>query len=289
MKTTLKISQRVFILFFRDRATIFYTLLGSIIMLVVYLLFLNGAFFSDEDLLAMPTLINIQNNWLMAGLVCITSFSAAFTALSQLPTDRREKIFDDFVVAPIQRSQIVSGYIIGATLTAFTMSLFTVLFSYLFLLIENGTIPDFTDSLLIVALTFLNTFVSSALAFFFASGKSSPRSYGSLSSVLLTLIGFFAGVYIPYGGLGKGVQMITSLLPISHTTGLMRQVFTRESLLEVAVSAKAGFLQEFRLYFGIDTQLVGFDLKPWMSISYVLFLSVLFFYMGIQRMTKNRE
>lgn len=65
-------------------------------MIAVYLFFLDKAFFSEEQLQLVPELAAIQDSWLMAGIAMITSFSASFTALSQMPVDQRTRAFDDF-------------------------------------------------------------------------------------------------------------------------------------------------------------------------------------------------
>ena len=137
MKAINRIAKRIFTLFFRDRSAIFYTFLATGIMIAVYLFFLDKAFFSEEQLQLVPELAAIQDSWLMAGIAMITSFSASFTALSQMPVDQRTKAFDDFLVAPIRRGQIVAGYILGSTATAFVISLGTVALTHVYLAIKK--------------------------------------------------------------------------------------------------------------------------------------------------------
>ncbi len=288
MKATTRIAKRVFKLFFRDKSAIFFTLLASIILLTIYLLFLNRAFFSENQMAMMPDLIYFQNAWLMAGLAVVTAFSASFTALAQMPVDRGSKVFDDFQVAPVRRSQIVAGYILGSTFTAFVMSLATIAFTYVYLLIQNTPLPSVQHTLLIVTAVLLTTLGSSGLAFLFASGRNSVRSYSSVSSLMLTLIGFFAGAYIPFGTLGKSVQTFMSWLPFSHMASLARKFFLADVIKGMPIPP--GFdMADFRLGFGVDLEMAGKTVSPWLSAGFILLWALLFFGIGLFRIRKEQD
>ncbi len=288
MKAVNRIAKRIFTLFFRDRSAIFYTFLATGIMIAVYLFFLDKAFFSAEQLQLVPELAAIQDSWLMAGIAMITSFSASFTALSQMPVDQRTRAFDDFLVAPIRRGQIVAGYILGSTATAFVISLGTVALTYVYLAIKKLQLPGIQSTLLIAGITLLTTLVASGIAFFVASGKNSIRSYGSISSIMLTLIGFFAGAYIPYGALGKTVQTLMSWLPTGHAVGLMRQQYLRDMLQGMNLPSEFD-LPAFRVYFGIDIEMLGKVVNPWASVAIILIWALIMFGLGIFRIQKQKE
>lgn len=288
MKAVNRIAKRIFTLFFRDRSAIFYTFLATGIMIAVYLFFLDKAFFSEEQLQLVPELAAIQDSWLMAGIAMITSFSASFTALSQMPVDQRTRAFDDFLVAPIRRGQIVAGYILGSTATAFVISLGTVALTYVYLAIKKLQLPGIQSTLSIVGITLLTTLVASGIAFFVASGKNSIRSYGSISSIMLTLIGFFAGAYIPYGALGKTVQTLMSWLPTGHAVGLMRQQYLRDMLQGMNLPSEFD-LPAFRVYFGIDIEMLGKVVNPWASVAIILIWALIMFGLGIFRIQKQKE
>ena len=288
MKATTRIAKRVFKLFFRDKTAIFFTLLASIILLTIYLLFLNRAFFSDEQMAMMPDLVFFQSSWLMAGLAVVTAFSASFTALAQMPVDRKSKAFDDFQVAPIRRSQIVAGYILGSTFTAFVMSLATIAFTYGYLLIQKTTLPSPQNTLLIIAATLLTTLVSSGLAFLFASGRNSVRSYGSISSLMLTLIGFFAGAYIPFGTLGNSVRAFMSWLPFSHMASLVRKFYLADVIKAMNIPSQFD-MADFRIKFGVDLEMLGKTVSPWLSAGLILLWALLFFGIGLFRIRKEQD
>jgi multidrug/hemolysin transport system permease protein len=287
MKATTRIAKRVFKLFFRDKSAIFFTLLASIILLTIYLLFLNRAFFSEKQMEMIPDLDHFQYSWLMAGLAVITAFSSSFTGLAQMPVDRRTKAFDDFQVAPVRRSQIVAGYILGGAFTAFVMSLATIAFTYVFLLIRKTPLPSVKNTLLIIGATLLTTLVSSGLAFLFASGRNSMRSYGSVSSLMLTLIGFFAGAYIPYGVLGKSVQTFMTWLPFSHMASLARKFYVEDVFKRMIIPSEDK--AAFRLVFGVDLEMLGKTVSPWFSVGFILLWALLFFGIGLFRIRKEQE
>ena len=288
MKATTRIAKRVFRLFFRDKSAIFFTLLASIILLTIHLLFLNRVSFSDDQLKMMPDLAHFQNAWLMAGLAVITAFSASFTGLAQMPVDRKSKAFDDFQIAPVRRSQIVAGYILGGTFTAFVMSLATIAFTYIFLLIRKTSLPSVQNTLLIVGAIMLTTFISSGLAFLFASGRNSVRSYGSVSSLMLTLIGFFAGAYIPFGVLGKSVRTFMSWLPFSHMASLTRKFYLADVINRMTIPAQFD-MTKYRIIFGVDLEMLDKTVSPWLSAGFILLWALLFFGIGLFRIRKEQD
>ncbi|HPL82010.1 MAG TPA: ABC transporter permease [Anaerolineaceae bacterium] len=288
MKATTRIANRVFKLFFRDKSAIFFTLLASIILLTIHLVFLNRASFSDEQMKMMPDLVHFQNTWLTAGLAVITAFSASFTGLAQMPVDRKTRAFDDFQVAPVRRSQIVAGYILGSTFTAFVMSLATIAFTYIFLVVRKSPLPGIQNTLLIVVAVLLTTLVSSGLAFLFASGRNSVRSYGSVSSLMLTLIGFFAGAYIPFGVLGKSVQTIMSWLPFSHMASLARKFYMADAIKSMSIPAQFD-IANLRFIFGVDLEMLGKQVSPWLSAGFILLWALLFFGIGLFRIRKEQD
>ncbi|HQN69592.1 MAG TPA: hypothetical protein PLW19_07080, partial [Anaerolineaceae bacterium] len=125
-------------------------------------------------------------------------------------------------------------------------------------------------------------------AFFVASGKNSIRSYGSISSIMLTLIGFFAGVYLPYGALGNTVQTLMSWLPTGHAVGLMRQQYLRDMLQGMNLPSEFD-LPAFRVYFGIDIEMLGKVVNPWASVAIILIWALIMFGLGIFRIQKQKE
>lgn len=289
MKSTLNLAKRVILIFFRDKSNVFYSLLGSIIMLVLYMLFLSRAWTNDEAQAVMPSFMQMQNQWLMAGIVYITCFSTSINAMGQLPYDRQQRISDDLNVTPIARGKIVTGYVLGAFVCSAAMTILTILFTYGYLVVKGNDLPSVGQTVLILLAALLCIIMNCAFGFLLASLTSSPRSFGSIGSVLLTVIGFLIGVYVPIGAMGKTTQVALTLLPFSHGASLLRIPFTQETLTLATTPQSQPILQGVREFLGIDLVLNTFKIQPWMSVLYMLLLSLVFVVISSIRISKSRK
>lgn len=289
MKATFSLAKRVILLFFRDKANVFYSLLGSIIMLVLYMLFLNKAWTDEKVIAVMPTFMQFQGQWLMAGITFITCFSTSLNAMGQLPYDNKQRISDDLNVTPISRSKIVAGYWLGAIACAAIMTVFTIAFTYLYLLVKGHAVPGVAQSMIILAIATLCIIMNCAFGFMLASSAATPRSYGSISSVLITLLGFLVGVYVPIGAMGKTTQMVLTLLPFTHGAALLRLPFTRETLSAATNPQSASILSWARQFLGIDLAIGSFRIEPWVSMVYMAVMSLVFFTISVRNLSKSKK
>lgn len=286
MSTVKTLVRRIVTLFFRDKGTVFYSILASLIMFAVYYLFLGQAYVSDDVLEVMPKYLSMQSIWLMAGIIFITSFSSSFNGMGQLPYDRRTHIVDDIYVSPVDRGSIVGGYVLGAAVCSLIMSILTILLAYIYLWIKIGFVPGVLATVQALGVVIMAIVMNSALAFFTATFINSPQSYGSITSVLLTMIGFLAGVYIPIGSLGKTVKIVLSVLPTTHVIALLRQVMLADIFAQSTTSANAAFLGGLREYMGIDIVIGDLQVQPWLSLVYVLGVTVLLFFVSARKISK---
>ncbi|MGB4594722.1 MAG: ABC transporter permease [Anaerolineaceae bacterium] len=289
MKSTLNLAKRVILIFFRDKSNVFFSLLGSIIMLMLYMLFLGSAWTNSETQAIMPGYIQMQNQWLMAGIVYITCFSTSINAMGQLPYDYQGRISDDLNVTPIARGKIVTGYVIGAFVCSAVMTILTILFTYGYLLVKSFDLPSVGQTFLVLLAALLCIIMNCAFGFLLASLTSSPRSFGSVGSVLLTLIGFLIGVYVPIGAMGKTTQAVMTLLPFSHGASLLRLPFTHETLALATTPQSQPILQGVREFLGIDLVINSFKIQPWMSVLYMLVLSLVLITISSMRISKSRK
>ena len=92
--------KRNLLLFFRDRAAVFFSLLGVLVIIGLYLLFLGDAMKSDFRRFegAGP----LVDNWIMAGVIAVTPITTAMGALGNMIDDQRHKISKDFLSSPIR-------------------------------------------------------------------------------------------------------------------------------------------------------------------------------------------
>lgn len=219
--------------YFKDKSAVFFSLLGVLIVVGLYVLFLGDSFNSSLKDFVKPE--NIMSGWIMSGLLAITSLTSTLGAFSTMIQDREKKIFKDFYCAPISRSSLTFGYIISSVIVGLVMT-FVVLIVALVYLISNNVISlTVTMFVKLVFLSVLTVFSNSAMALFIVSIISREKVFSAVSGVMSALIGFVTGIYIPVGQFPETVQYIVKCFPTSHSAVLFRQILM-DSAIDKGVS-----------------------------------------------------
>ena len=113
--------KRNLLIFFKDKATAFFSLFGALIVLVLYIFFLGDLVAQDVAHLgdqAKPFVFA----WVFSGMISITSFTATFAAFASMVSDKMYKTEKDFVSSPLPRMQITFSYWISAIVVGTVMS-----------------------------------------------------------------------------------------------------------------------------------------------------------------------
>ena len=91
-------------LYFKDKGAVFFSLLGVLIVIGLYILFLGDTFTDGLKEFYKPE--NIMSGWIMAGLLAITSLTTTMGAFSTMIQDKEKKIFKDFYCAPDRKAHV---------------------------------------------------------------------------------------------------------------------------------------------------------------------------------------
>jgi multidrug/hemolysin transport system permease protein len=220
-------------IFFRDRAGVFFSLLSALILIALYALFLGGL---QVDNLAekFPNASDAEiqafvDAWVFAGITMITTLTTGLAALSVFVEDSASGRFKDFLVSPIRRSSIIFGYMISSFVVALLMTAVVVVVSQLYTVIRGNLMMAPSSLLLTAGYVVVAAASFSALSGFVVTFLTSNSAFAALSTIVGTIIGFFAGAYIPAGTLPTGVVTVMNSLPFAQAAMLLRQPFTDES------------------------------------------------------------
>ncbi len=270
-------------IFFRDRAAVFFSLLGVFIIIGLYVLFLGDMI--QNYVRNVPTVGDasrfLMDSWIMAGVIAAASITTCMGAFGIMIDDNVNQIIKDFKVAPIKNWQLVLGYIVSSILIGLGMSLITLALAEIYIVAFGGTFLPFPVFLKTLGLIILSVSASSALVFFVVSLIKSQNAFGTASTILGTLIGFLTGIYIPIGQLPTAVQTIIKIFPVSHAAVLIRQTMMNEAV-------ELRYLPEEVLTgLGINFQVGGEFMPVWAHLL-VLVASLLLFY-GLAILVVSRK
>jgi len=214
-------------LYFRDKASVFFSMLSVMIIIGLYVLFLGKMVQGSGDF-AGDAARFLTDSWIMAGVIATATVTTTLGALGQMVDDLTKKINRDFETAPIERWKIVISYAISSVVIGIMMSTFTFVLAEIYIITYGGEIVSFIALLKILGLIILSTVTSSSFLFFFVSMLKTMNSFSIISTIVGTLIGFLMGIYVPIGVLPPAIQGFIKVFPPSHAASLLRQVMVNE-------------------------------------------------------------
>jgi multidrug/hemolysin transport system permease protein len=291
MKTTLQLTKRNLLLFFRNKAEVFFSFLSVIIILGLYVLFLSdlqvkGIKDTVGDIEGVKALVN---SWVMAGLIAVSTVTLALGALGRIVTDRENKSINDFLVAPIKRTNVFMSYILSTLTITFIISTVLFVIAELYILSSGGTLLSFIQIIEFMAIIILCVLSSSLLMLFVVSFMKNIQAFSVVSTIIGTLIGFVTGAYIPVGILPEGVQLVSNVLPVSQGAALFRQILLAEPLKQVFTNAPKEALSSYRQMQGVDLSINGHILSSQFMILFILGSIVVFMILNILRFRKMKN
>ncbi len=241
----LALLKRNFILYFRNRSGVFFSLLGALISFLLYIIFLQKNL--TDSWAQLPDSTNLLNNWLMGGTLAVTGMTTSFTALTQMVQDRENQVDQDLFLTDLGNWGLQTSYLISSIVISFVMQVFMyAVMSFYFK--ESPVISHLPEIALIMLLSSL---LSSLVNVLLIDRFQSVDSLGKLATIVGTASGFLVGTYIPIGVLPDSAQFFMKCTPATYIASLYRQVLMKEQL-ETAFSGNDSLLQEFQEKMGIQ-------------------------------------
>jgi multidrug/hemolysin transport system permease protein len=108
--------KRNLLIFFRDKSSVFFSLLSVFIIIGLYVLFLGDMIV--QGMSDMPGARFLMDSWIMSGLLAVTPITTSLGAMGTIIVDKKYGLYKDFAVSPLKRSTITGGYVVSAFLSA---------------------------------------------------------------------------------------------------------------------------------------------------------------------------
>jgi multidrug/hemolysin transport system permease protein len=277
--------KRNLLLFFRDKSSVFFSLLGVMVIIGLYVLFLGDLLI--ESMEGTKGARFLMDSWIMAGLLAVTPITTVLGAMGTMIVDKKYKIYKDFSASPIKRSSLAGGYIISGFIISLILTLVTFVLAEGYIIMNGGELLTIQALIKVLGLIILTVLSSSFMMFFMVSCFKSVNEFSTASTVIGTLIGFLTGVYIPIGNLPESVQVVVKIFPPSHAGVLFRKVMMEQAEKVVFAGAPASVVKEFQLTLGETFTVGGKELGSITSILYILAVIALFFVLTMRQITRK--
>jgi multidrug/hemolysin transport system permease protein len=228
--------------FFRDRSAVFFSILSTLIILALMVVFLgsmNSA--SVVDVLAQyggerdtaadeANAKHLIQMWTLAGILVVNSVTVTLTALGCMVSDETRNRLASFYVAPVKRVKIVLGYTLASWVIGSGMSFLTLIIGEIYMAAQGYSILAPSAILKILAMIMLNALVYSAVGYLLALFIHSESAWGGMLTVMGTLVGFLGAIYLPVSMLSENIVNMLKCLPVLHGTAMMRKVLTKDAM-----------------------------------------------------------
>ena len=290
MKATLCLVKRNLIIYFRDPMGVFLSLLGAIILLLLYALFL-GTLQVETIRGQLPQATDNEisafvSSWVFAGIVMMTTFTSGLGAMGALVDDRITDRFKEFRVMPVLPAQIVLGYQIAAFTVALTMSTLILIVGYVVIGVMNSSWIKWQFLLQAFGCMALMCFAFAAFSAFIVSFVVSHSAFTAVSTIVGTILGFLAGAYLPVGTVRVGVANVINALPFSPSAMLLRRPLVGDPLTTLG-GGVAEAESALRDYYGFDLEVGSTLLKPEWILLELAAIAIVFTVLGAIRIGRR--
>ena len=241
----LALLKRNFILYFRNRSGVFFSLLGALISFLLYIIFLQKNL--TDAWTQLPENTKLLNNWLMGGTLAVTGITTSFTALTQMVQDRENQVDQDLFLTDLGIWGLQVSYLISSIAISFVMQVF--MFAVMGLYFKES--PVISHLLEITLIMLLSSLLSSLINILLIYRFQSVDSLGKLATIVGTASGFLVGTYVPIGVLPDFAQIIMKCTPATYIASLYRQILMKEQL-ETAFTRNSRLLKEFQEKMGLQ-------------------------------------
>lgn len=271
MRGILGFIKRNVLLFFKDWQSILFSLLTSIIVLVLYLLFLKGTFVSAiqrameqypglASMVPQKDIAMFANLFLLSGILGSAMISVPFSCITVVVKDRANKVDYDILATPMKREQIILAYFISAVLTSILLNSIILAVGLIGIRMQGNMYLNISQVVKAFSVVALGSISASAIfmivVLFFKTVSACEAFFGILSAAS----GFVIGAYIPISQFSNEVQTVCNLFPASQITIMLRNILLNGLLDHINTSLQ-----------GVDQGIFVLSLKEYFTFQAKLF------------------
>ena len=285
MRGILGFIKRNVLLFFKDWQSILFSLLTSIIVLVLYLLFLKGTFVSAiqsameqypglTSMVSQKDIAMFANLFLLSGILGSAMISVPFSCITVLVKDRANKVDYDILATPMKRGQIIFAYFVSAVLTSILLNSIILAVGLIGIRMQGNMYLNASQVVKAFSIVALGSISASAIfmiiVLFFKTVSACEAFFGILSAAS----GFVIGAYIPISQFSDGVQTVCNLFPASQITIMLRNILLNGLLEHINTSLQGAdqgmFVLSLKDYFTFQAKLFKGYLDMNKMLGYIL-------------------
>lgn len=213
--------------YFKDKATVFFSMLGVLLIFVIVALFIGDVITKDIP----PTNPKeVVSYWLVSTMIALSTLTVASGSSKFIIDDKETKGYKDIKASPISNAKIAIANFLSIYIITIIMTLVAFTFGVIYVAIGKHPMIDFVTFLGVFGVILLASFTGAALAFLVAAFVKTSSVFGAINALNASLVGFLTGGYSAMSALPAAIQWFVKLFPHSHANVLIRQLIVRPSI-----------------------------------------------------------
>lgn len=228
MKTVAVLVGRNRKLFFKDKGMLFSSLITPVILIVLYATFLAKVY-RDSFLSNLPDAVHISDELvngtvaaqLAAALLAVSCITVTFCVNLTMVQDKANGVEKDFLVSPVKRSVIYTGYFFSTVLNSLMVNglALALCLAYMY---KMGWYMSASDVLWVLLDEILLVLFGSTLSSIICYPLKTQGQMSAVGTIVSAGYGFVCGAYMPISNFSTGLQKILSYLPGTYGTSLIK-------------------------------------------------------------------
>lgn len=289
-----KLIYRFIKLYYSDKMAVFYSLLGAIVVIVLYFLFLaknqvTQIITQTNGLVEHQKVSYLVHSMILAGLLSVTSLTSVLGAYGTMVGDWETHIMMDFRSSPLNLWEYPLASALSSWFVGVLISGISFLFYGIGITISTGYSFSLNQLLLTTLLILFSSLFSALFMGAICSIIRTMRTYSGISLLVGTFIGFANGLYVPLTTLSETVRNILTILPFVHTASLYREVLCQEAVKLVFKNTPPNIQSNYMAQIGLSLKIGEFQINHFLSLIYLIAISLLSFFIMLISWTKKAK
>lgn len=218
--------QREVVRFFRDRSRV----IGAILPPLLFWFFLGAGIGRFDHIPGAPEGLTFLQYYLPGSILLIVLFTAIFATITII-ADREEGFMQGVLVAPIPRTGLVFGKILGATSLGFLQGL--VFFPFVPFV---GLHVSPLGWLIVCATLFLGALGLTGLGFLLAWRMNSTQGFHSIINVFLMPMWMLSGALFPVSQMPSWMKALAMINPMTYGIWALQAQFKVASGVSISAT-----------------------------------------------------
>lgn len=274
-----QLTKRHFLVFFKNKIRVFYTMMVPLIIIAVYIVFLRQLELNtvknillEENVLIsegsseMKMIESVVDSWMLSGILTLSTITISIQTNNIIINDKENGVNRDFASSPISRNFLIGSYFVFNFIVTLLICLIVLVICLLYLAFMGEFHLNFVDILEILGVLILSTITSTLTTIFICSFIKKESTLASIIAIFSAVAGFLIGAYMPLNMFHPILRNVCCFVPGTYSCGMMRFAFMDTGLNELTnmlanIENGPALIEALTENFGFSLEIFGYDLN----------------------------